>query len=713
MPNLRSWVQRRLRPVSESQAKKAIIASFTSRTVVVSSKRTPLALTIPEILELILSFLTPYRRRTTAYLVCKQWRAVGRQISLAPKRSSSQWMFAVNQDFCLKDRTAKMLNAKKLAELAHAQVLHLLAAATGALSRLRIEDVALTMEFNALVQQSVTQGSTETTTATTSIPPWLASILSFLETRQGEDHLRHVKELKLGGFLALSQFGTRHILPLFSNSIKVLRIEHDLVDGLVDFYPIASACPNLEELHMQLARLNSFVAIVQPSAAAYVNTLDGGGARMPVMNRLRVLDLEIRNQRRALMEAILGACPNISSLRLSWTEEEDRFDRLEFYRYIGKLFPSGQLNFLELASLGYATTVRELTRFLELFPDRTQWCYFNEETYIGLRGFDARIECLTELDMSSSRSDRLGTLEFEQVLHTVLCRAPSLVHARCPHVRYNVAHMDVNDVLEFHGGYRKRALSKGFHQARSDIRTGEDILSPSAIWACRGLKTLHMHVYAKNERESEDGEQANGLVLFGYLSMVCPKLQELHIKKQTIHLGFPGGLCLVSRFHELEHLKITTKMMELQCPRDVNWLRRSPSTSATNWIANSRGHMQIKDMTQPRMVGPSSLCGSNLEAKNGNDMVVTKVHWAPIMPNQGDPDLTLVGRPEDLLCWYKHHHERIGKADPRPCLPRLESFKLVTQYVEASQMYDLERFMKDHRHEVDYLLDLIPGGWST
>lgn len=93
-------------------------------------------------------------------------------------------------------------------------------------------------------------------------------------------------------------------------------------------------------------------------------------------------------------------------------------------------------------------------------------------------------------------------------------------------------------------------------------------------------------------------------------------------------------------------------------------------------------------------------------------MVVSKVQWSSAMPNPGDPDLTLVGRPEDLLSWSKHHHERLGKADPRPCLPQLESLKLVTQYIEASQMYDIERFMRDHRHEVDYLLDLIPGGWS-
>lgn len=94
-------------------------------------------------------------------------------------------------------------------------------------------------------------------------------------------------------------------------------------------------------------------------------------------------------------------------------------------------------------------------------------------------------------------------------------------------------------------------------------------------------------------------------------------------------------------------------------------------------------------------------------------IAITKVQWTSTRPHPDDPDLTLVGRPEDLLRWSKHHHERAGRAaDPRPCLPQLESLKLVTQYIESSQMYDLERFMKDHRYEIDYLLDLIPGGWS-
>ncbi|KAG0049394.1 hypothetical protein BGZ83_005802 [Gryganskiella cystojenkinii] len=773
MPNLLSWAQRQLKPSFPSSSPpsgtKSKRSSFNNRflsaTIITTtattnsstvSKKIPFALTLPEILERILLFLSNHRRRTVAYLVCKQWHAVGCKIGHFPQTPSSKIYFSVHNDtlaliqrqrLTKEEEEQQQFKDNRPSGWKRCEVLTITVTASSSTLRIRNEENEETVAFNAQIQQKASPYLPS--------PDWLQSLVTILErAQQDRGEFSRVKDLRFTGYLVMTAFGTK-ILSLFSRTMTILRLDHDLMDGLVDFHQIAIACPDLEELYVEIPPVRNFYGVLPTSgktATAVQKPNDVFYSKIPTLKRLKVLELEIRYQRRSLMDVILEACPNITALRLAWDEEEDGFNRPDFYQHLAGLYPAKTLESLDLASLGYAMTLREMNRFLELFPDRTQWCYGNPETYVFVRGVEARIECLTELELSSSRTDRLGVVEFEETLHKILCKAPNLIHARCPNVRYDVSHMDVNDVLEFHGGYRRRTLPKGVHQPRNDFLSGvitEDEPRAAAIWVCRNLKTLQILIYAKSEREAEDGEVANGLVIFGYLSRVCPNLEELQLKKQIFHFGFPGGFCLLTRLHNLERLKITTKMMRMQVPRDLNWIRRTPTISPTSWITNSRGMMQIKEMVQPGMVGPDSMCGANQEpfsspfsssspsfsssayasskilsnngsgsigkgTNNYNSKVDRRVQWKTSMPNPKDPDLTLLGRPEDLMDWSKHHHERLnGSGDPRPCWPRLEQFEFVTQYIEAEQMYDLERFMKETRREVDFVVDLIPGGWGV
>lgn len=83
--------------------------------------------------------------------------------------------------------------------------------------------------------------------------------------------------------------------------------------------------------------------------------------------------------------------------------------------------------------------------------------------------------------------------------------------------------------------------------------------------------------------------------MFGYLSKVCPKLEELVVRDDQLQLSLAGGLCLLSRLERLEKLEVQVRNFGLlngmergiwalaeQYQRDLDWmrLRRVPAMEA-------------------------------------------------------------------------------------------------------------------------------------
>ncbi|KAF9545068.1 hypothetical protein EC957_011309 [Mortierella hygrophila] len=95
------------------------------------------------------------------------------------------------------------------------------------------------------------------------------------------------------------------------------------------------------------------------------------------------------------------------------------------------------------------------------------------------------------------------------------------------------------------------------------------------IWACRGLRTLHMTVEC---RLADTNSSENALVMFGFMSRQCPQLQVLHLRRIMLDMSFKGGLCLLTRLQGLERIKITTGSDYELDGEALFWLRIAPST---------------------------------------------------------------------------------------------------------------------------------------
>ncbi|KAF9331764.1 hypothetical protein BG006_005388 [Podila minutissima] len=148
-------------------------------------------------------------------------------------------------------------------------------------------------------------------------------------------------------------------------------------------------------------------------------------------------------------------------------------------------------------------------------------------------------------------------------------------------------------------------------KARSVQYLGDDLTQfrekgSQSMWACRQLRMLHLGFYwgapprqeggggdvSSSEQDDDVSRQQRleqqSRTLFGYLSKVCPKLEELVVRADHLELSLASGLCLLSRQQRLEKLEVqvlnygllnglerdNTAIVE-KYQRDLDWMRLS------------------------------------------------------------------------------------------------------------------------------------------
>ncbi|KAF9097521.1 hypothetical protein BGX23_008599 [Mortierella sp. AD031] len=128
-----------------------------------------------------------------------------------------------------------------------------------------------------------------------------------------------------------------------------------------------------------------------------------------------------------------------------------------------------------------------------------------------------------------------------------------------------------------------------FHHRTSMYRPSRSSSSASTrppnqpgIWVCRDLQTLALDLGYHGMESVDDPHHAK--VSYGYVSRICPRLQDLQIKipHSGYSLGHPfdldRGLCLLSRLKDLERLKVKYRV---DCEvSELNWLCASGRTTA-------------------------------------------------------------------------------------------------------------------------------------
>ncbi|KAF8940873.1 hypothetical protein BGZ47_007576 [Haplosporangium gracile] len=214
-----------------------------------------------------------------------------------------------------------------------------------------------------------------------------------------------------------------------------------------------------------------------------------------------------------------------------------------------------------------ALTDWEVTLILEHFPNFEEYSFSNRDAgqvlLAGLRTVVAnRVTTLNLLTIQVHQSTRLSTLR------DILCTFTHLIHLRAPSMEYYHEDMDVNDVCgQIHARWNP---SRFRHQAAMTEGPNDQY-----IWACRGLRTLHMTV---GGHSGDTNSSYNALIMFGFLNRQCPQLQGLHLRRTMVDLSFKGGLCLLTRLQELERVKITTGSGYELDEQALFWLRTTPWT---------------------------------------------------------------------------------------------------------------------------------------
>ncbi|GJJ70864.1 hypothetical protein EMPS_03214 [Entomortierella parvispora] len=170
----------------------------------------------------------------------------------------------------------------------------------------------------------------------------------------------------------------------------------------------------------------------------------------------------------------------------------------------------------------------------------------------------------------------------DMLLHRFLCHSPSLLHLKTGQLRLSV-----------------RVLW-GDENGHNKMRAME----PSNIWACRRLVTLCLQFESS---QSSEGSSPCGASVFGYLTRVCPNVEELSLSVGLQGWGLQSGLCILTRLRLLRSLQICTEgsLQPNSTPlqwRDFAWIQGSAVTAGSQ--ASSLTSLKVAKKLVPSILRP-------------------------------------------------------------------------------------------------------------
>ncbi|KAG0221406.1 hypothetical protein BGX31_009920 [Mortierella sp. GBA43] len=373
-----------------------------------------------------------------------------------------------------------------------------------------------------------------------------------------------------------------HLFPLLTlvaptlTELKISGLCND-AKAIVPLDKILVLCPHLICLQLQYHSPSSYIDVheqgIQPDLV------------LPTCLKLRSLTLDSIGFESVALIRLLGSCPSLEALFLinmhATRIPKDRIadfaratfvDRFSWYcRKVRRLHLS-----VSGSSIWCFRNVRSTIWMLKQFPHVREWSFRLMEGVDVIKALrKPSFDHLTSLKFTQSTGlyrGSLSSLAFGHALHKFMCRSPHLLHLKAPMVDFSIRWMDLEGILTPFGYTRARYLRS--------VQTFPTIHSIPAvpgsihrtIWACRRLRTLHFSCFMGN-----DGSAENSRVLFGYLSRVCPQLQDLEFTRRCLTMQLEGGFCLLTRLHDLRRLKM---VMWTEEQREKAPPSSSPSSSS-------------------------------------------------------------------------------------------------------------------------------------
>jgi hypothetical protein len=201
---------------------------------------------------------------------------------------------------------------------------------------------------------------------------------------------------------------------------------------------------------------------------------------------------------------------------------------------------------------------------------------------------------ITSVELCGDSQDFMGahpcareiSTTIPRLLHRYLCESPHLQHLKVLRSPFLLEAMDYH----MRGGY----LEPEEDDARSPMSTrqleeyGDEWTDGlPGIWACRGLLSLKLELHSHRRYMLKSGLHSR--ILFGYISRVCPVLEDLEITlpyecshgflfdayRPELSLRLDGGLCLLSRLRNLRRLQVYNRTAGQATRLDevhLNWI---------------------------------------------------------------------------------------------------------------------------------------------
>ncbi|KAI1313854.1 hypothetical protein EDD11_002455 [Mortierella claussenii] len=668
---------------------------------------TPAIFTIPEILEQILSYLSPQKRGSVALAVCRQWYAICLDMEVFPPSLWSLKMSATARQHVI-DRLPDTVVLRLWPQSSLALPIEPERPAMWAMlmNAIRVAQQKQQQQHELLQyqQQNEDQGEGEQGLE------YQMMIMS-LAPRWKQLPYLPLQELDLKDEFTAAAF-LDELLPLLYKfeCLSTLRLQMtDRPDRVLLHGVLRASPPSLQNLHVKVNHFRCQSSDIQLHNSMIRATHCRERAHplrpLPTMHRLKTLDVQYMILSPGAIESILEASPNLQELRIfqayviqrqQWlsmgptsnaaTTTVDFFHQFRFLQWM--MTTCSQLRCLHFSDRKDKLSKRELDLLLlEIqLPHLTEWSFPDQEVEIPLLGgqhlgadgnylllepplrtflrstdpliLQRHHHRLTRLELlRTPREDSRGNISEIRcggALHQFLYQARHLQHLIATRVVIDIEDMDLNGVLkskliDFKG--KTLELRRQERQQRLQLQhldsldLSEDPEEKKPIWACRGLQTLH--VTFNNDR----------------------------------NLMYPSGI----RGHKLNSLIIFGYLSRF-CPslKDI-YLRRWCSE-----ISKNSGFCLLSRLYRLERLVLAGVKLINLKSKNLKWM--RHPYYRTYSPG-ADSDHSSLGLAAELKKWSKDDSAAAASSARAAggCWPELEYFKIEFAYGATPEQYFINR----------------------
>ncbi|KAG0251949.1 hypothetical protein BG011_007299 [Mortierella polycephala] len=539
------------------------------------------ALDIPEILELVFAHVDKYTLRNTVILVCRQWFLMNQHRILREIIWNDSW-----NSWILRRNLSKLPAAGRLCCYQSPLRTKKLLSGKGQDWDKLVN--ALKSKHNRYLeyQQQPSRQSIEEQTRV------------LMRRRLFDTPLQ---ELQLNGFIHLDSWLPKILPYLQSLTTLSLTVKHQAV---LHVDQVILSCPHLLSLQVK----SSFEFNVDMPATTTTNEPDSSRHQRLQPWPLRSLVLQRVTIHQDSLGNLLSVTPRLQELKLVYINEtvyenyqpKVVFDQHQIFRQVqSKSLPLRSFH-LSFADEDTADAfAQEMVQGLP--PTVSEWSFYSNDLQpLMIQSLQQIPNVVTTLELTGFGSGAA----YQGGLQDYLCESPHLLHLKAPFISFMPHHMDLHGHLKrtynlcpagtFHWNHSSNnnqsenssSSSSTSSSSSSSVNSTSDHNNSSScsgcvgagpangrIWACRKLRTLHLGLHGYGLPIVDSAHPGLTRVLFGYISRVCPHLQDLQINAPWIAVSLEGGLCLSARLMNLERLSIRICEINIKFKSvDLDWM---------------------------------------------------------------------------------------------------------------------------------------------